>query len=1217
MANNWTDEQSSAINLQDKNILVSASAGSGKTAVLVERIINKVIKYRIDIDKIMAVTFTNAAASELKERLYNALSEKIDNDNTDKFLKKQLRLVNKATICTMDSFCLNLVKENFHILMIDPQFKICSNQDAEILRTEAINTVLENEYKLEENSKKLYELLEIFSGKEEKLIDCIFNIYSYTQSFPKPLEILKKWIEKYNIDEEDISNIDFIKNILDDVLDDLNVLDSQLTSLYNEVSNYDGFERYLELLDSDMSYIKRCIYNVKNWDSLYELLNFENLKDNLRVKVENQDIKDKIKNFRNEILKKKIDEIKKRIYGNGKKVLEDNKIAYGYLCYLYEIIKNFNELYGKLKSENNVLEFDDVRHLAIDLLYTKDEDGNEIFSDIANRFKEKFSEVYTDEYQDTNYIQEKILEAISNGKNRFMVGDIKQSIYRFIQARPELFNEKYDNYEMYEKTSENDGINKKIILAKNFRSKDSVIKGINYIFEKIMTKKMGDCSYSGVETLKNGATWYKNYENQDYKVDIEIVDINKEQIKEDYEKSNDEALKEILELEKFEKEAIQIAKKINELKNNFKIYNSKEEKFENAKYSDMVILLRSIRKKGNILETIFRRYDIPSFCDASSNLFLSDEIMLVTSFLKILDNPLLDIDMISVMYSILGKFSLEEITKIKVNPNTQNMSMFECMKFYLDTYKKQEENAKLTKKIEKFLNLYEKFKSYISIYSTSEIIKKMYNDTNILVQYMMEKSSNIKISNLNLFLEIAKEFEKNNSNYLLSDFISYIEKIKVSNSSESVARVIGENEDVVRIMTIHKSKGLEFPIVILADTKTKYLEKDLQEQVILNHNLGIGINIVNEDYNISYPSVIKQSIKSLTRKQMHSEELRMLYVALTRAKEKLCIFATIDDFDKFKNKLYIIKNENNVIEPSIIAKNTDYFSSIYMCLKNFDNNAKNLFNINVTKIDGNYLNNIDENISKDSSDTISSKVQKLFESKKELLSNNNEKIEKYEKSIDNNINFKYKYEEDVITKTRVSVSKLKQESILNSNESIDENIEDSLKLPEFLNEEKDVFIPVRKGIVVHYILENLDFKKIKTYDELKENINLMMDMYNLSDEERRYINTKKIYKFLTSDIGVELQNATNIYREKEFVLNDEKFSKSIIQGIIDLYYITDLGKVVLVDFKTDRMKNEIEYIEKYKIQLDIYKEAIEKILNMKVDEVYIYSFELDKKILIK
>ncbi len=1208
MTKNWTDEQLSAINVKDKNILVSASAGSGKTAVLVERVVEKVLKEKIDIDKIMIVTFTNAAASELKERLYNALSKKLEEDINNIFLKKQLRNLGKATICTMDSFCLNIVKENFHILNVDPQFKICSNQDGEILRNDAINFILEEEYK--ENEEKLYKLLELFGSKEEKLIECIFKIYSYIQSFDSPLETLKFWIGKYNIDCEDLSQTDFGKNILDDVLEDLNILYSQIEILYEKVRRECDFEKFLELIDEDISYVRRCIVNTNNWDSLYELLNFETLRDNLRNKVANTELKDEIKDFRNGILKKKISEISKRIYNKTEEILQDNKIAYQYLTYLYDLIIKFNNKYMDLKDKNNLLEFDDVRHLAISLLYEKD--GK--YSDIANNFKEKFIEVYTDEYQDTNYIQEKILDAISKENNRFMVGDVKQSIYKFIQARPEIFNEKYNEFRLITECDKDD-INTKIVLAKNFRSRGSVINGINYIFEKIMTNKLGDCNYSGIETLKNGATWYKNYENQDYKIDLEVIDINKEKLKLDYEQTEDESLKEILELEKFEKEAIKIAEKIKYLKENFKVYDASCDKFENTKYSDIVILLRSIKNKGIILESVLKKYNIPSFCDSSTNLFLSDEVLLVMSFLKILDNPLLDIDLISVLYSIIGNFSLDEITKIKLSPNAKGLSIFECLETFYKT--NSEKGGMLCEKIEKFLGLYDKFKNFVSIYSTSEIIKILYIDTNIYNQYILDDFSGVKIANLNLLLEVAKDFEKNNCSYLLADFIGYIEKLKISNNTDSVARVIGENEDVVRIMTIHKSKGLEFNIVILADTTSKYQEKDLQKEIVLHQDLGVGINVINDEYNVSYPSIIKQSIKSISTREIRSEELRMLYVALTRAKEKLCIFATLDDFDKFKEKQYIIRDEKGIINPSIIAKNNNYFSNIYMALNDYAKD-KNLFNINITKVENNYLSNISDEVNNNKK-TLSQEMDDIIAKKVEL---DKEKIVENINRISKNFSFEYKFKNDIISKSRVSVSALKEEYIKNSeNDSIpkyneESSIENKLILPGFLDENKNKCIPVRKGILVHYILENLDFSKINTYDDLKESITDMAKNYVFDNNDISYINIDKIYKFLNSDIGIKLKNAKKIYREEEFVLEDQNYSSSIIQGVIDLYFITNNNKVILVDFKTDRMRKEEDYISKYKIQLDIYKEAIEKIKNIKVDEVYIYSFELDKKILV-
>ena len=1230
----WTKEQKEAIDIQDKNILVSASAGSGKTAVLVERVINKVLKYKIDIDKILVVTFTNAAASELKDRLLNALYQKIDEEPKNVFLKRQIKLLSRASIQTLDSFCIELVRSNFHILDIDPNFKICDNSKSAIIKNEVMTKLIEEKYVEADNMNKdelslgLYKILELFGGKEENLISSLYKIYSYIQSFPYPFLYLKNSIEKYNTKDLNIDLIDtdFGKQILDDVIDTLIVLLKRTKKLREKLEGIDEFKRHVELLDEDINILDRCIKNGKNsWDTLYELLHTSNFSKNLTVKVSDTLLKDEIRDYRANVLKKTFTLLQDRIYEKSEQILKDNKIAYTYLKYLYDFLVLFDSEFLAQKKELNLFEFNDIHHLALELLYTKDESGNYIKTEIANNLSTKYVEVYTDEYQDTDFVQEKILEAVSNLNNRFMVGDIKQSIYKFRQARPEIFNFKYDNYEMLDEKKDLIGDNVKIVLADNFRSRKQVLDSINYIFEQIMSKKMGECTYSDVETLKNGATWLKECKDVDYNTEINIIDINKEENKEVYDSSEDEVIKEIFELQNFEKEAIYIAKKIEELKENFKVYNVKEDKFEDVKYKDIVILTRTLKKKGTILENVLKKYQIPAFCDASTNLFLSDEIGIVMSFLKIIDNPLQDIYMVSVMYSIIGKFSLTQIGKIRLYGNNKNISMYDGMIIYKEYLESKEsldkESSILLKKINDFLGILDKFSNYSKVYKISELLIRMYKETNIYYQFTLEKLYESKKANLNLLIELAREYEKSTTNSL-SSYISYIDNLAFLDAGNNEAKVLGENEDVVRIMSIHKSKGLEFPVVILADTNLEYNERELNDVVILHQDLGIGINVVDDMLGVTYPSVIKQAIKSLSKKELRSEALRVLYVALTRAKEKLIIFSTVNNYEKYNSKQFILYN-NDTIDPFIIENNKTYFSNINMALNKYKilDEKKDIFKINHIKIDLNDDNNIKEFLVKDIDTNINveEKVKKLkamYKEKKDFYLN----VEKFTQKIEDVLEFKYPYLNDVNTASRVSVSSLKEEFIKKEeeNEAIEHLIKEEgiqkYKMPEFLEEKKDKYTPVRKGTLVHFILENLDFKKVNTKQELKDYIDRLAKENIISKLDRKYINVQKIYNFLNSDIGIKLKKSNKIYKEEEFVLRNSKYSNSIIQGVIDLFFEDEEKKLLLVDFKTDRMENRQDYIKKYSIQLKIYKEAIETLFKRKVDKVYIYSFKLDDKI---
>ncbi|MDO4283123.1 MAG: helicase-exonuclease AddAB subunit AddA [Clostridia bacterium] len=1252
MANMWTKEQQMAINKKNANILVSASAGSGKTAVLVERVINKVINDSINIDEILVVTFTNAAAIELKERLLVAIYKALDENPKNLFLKRQLERINRASITTIHAFCLELIRANFHVLNMDPNFEIGDESQSSLLKAQVMEEILDGEYvhysDQEEESSKLYKVLELFNGKDENLIQSLFKIYSYIQSFAYPFDWLKNEVEKYNIDvKTDLYYTEFGREIYDLSIAELEVVLKRGNYIYNEICGNEDFQKLAIYIDEKLSQIKSIIaQSDHSWDKLYELLSHLDLGRAPSYRGDNKILKEKVDSFRKDVLKGTIENLRKSVYAPSEKILADNKIAYEYIIYLYEFLEKFDVEYNNRKRQSGMIDFNDIEHLALKLLVSKKEDSSFEPSDIAIQTQKKFKEVYTDEYQDTSFVQEAILEAVSGSKNRFMVGDIKQSIYRFRQAMPDIFNHKYYSYELVDLDHNDDSefSNTKIILAKNFRSRKNVIDSINYIFEKLMSKQNGECDYSDIELLKFGADKYEEKEGINYHTEINVVNLKANEEENVYLKDREdeedvsEAAKYISELKNFEIEAFCIASRIKKIIHEFSVYDMKEKCFRQAEYRDIVILIRSIKDKGEILSKVLKSQDIPVFSDASSSLFDGDEIKLVLSFLRILDNPYQDIYMVSVMFSIIGKFSLDELVYLK-NYNRKS-NIYENLRHLVselsEKEKKEEFEEIILEKIERFLLLLNKFIKYSKIYSVDDLLTKIYKDTNIYYQFALEELSHSKKANLDMLIELAKNY-MSSGNKTLSSYIAYIDNLKdKSDTSISSAKMIGENENVVRVMTIHKSKGLEFPVVIIADTTRKYNMMDTSNSITMHHNLGIGINIVKEELGITYPSVIKQAIKNAITKETKSEELRMLYVALTRAKEKLIIFATTKDYEKLKNNTFVMEKENK-IEEVLVAKNKSYFENILMALKVYENEERNdIFDINVLNINHTKTQEELVNVFKLSEDvTTSPLTQKLGELRMIDKEKYCEDISEKMGIIKENIDSLYEHIEDTETPSRISVSELKrkeneEENFMNIYQNYDkltdrELSEDECSLsqeshkflkPSILCDDQEKYTAVRKGILVHFILENLDMN-ISSKSELQEYINQLVLNGTINKRDKKYINVTRIYRFLDSNIGRELKQAQKIFREYEFILKDKDISSSVIQGVIDLFYITDDDQVVLVDFKTDRLFEEEIFIKRYKKQLDIYKEAIEKLLKYKVKKTLIYSFSMNKAIEIK
>ena len=1217
--NNWTEDQLKAIEKRDSNILVSASAGSGKTAVLVERIIEKILNDYLDVDKILVVTFTNAAAQELKEKILNAIYKALENEKDPKkinHLKNQLIYINRASITTIDAFCFKLVRENFNILNIDPNIRICEESQSVLIKTRVLEDLLEEEYESyvdEKNVFGLYNILELFSGKDEELLDNILRIYNYIQSFPYPFKWLKEQIEKYNIAENiDLYDTDFGRDIYEDIVSEIELCIEKYDDYLNKISGIEEFNKCYTILDNDIQILKSAIaISNKSWDKLYENISNINFPKFVIGKVSDEELKNEISEFRKKEVKSVIDKIKKKIYAKSNEILEDNKIAYKYIKYLYEFLVRYDNNYREEKKNLGVAEFNDIMHYALELLV--DEEDN--ITDIALGLKDRYKEIYTDEYQDTSYVQERILDAISKDNNRFMVGDIKQSIYGFRQARPDIFNDKYISYSSKD---DEESSNCKIILSKNFRSREEVIDSINYIFEKIMSMKNGQCDYTQNERLICGNTGYISSDDTSYKTQINIINLKDKEVS-PFEENDDDEVQIDEDLSNIQIEAKCIAYKIKEIIKKDKVMD-KDGMLRSVKYKDIVVLLRGIKNKAEIIEEELKRNNIPVFCDTSSSIFEGDEVKLVLSFLKIIDNPYQDIYMISIMFSIIGNFTLDEITKIRLYDSTSYV--YDTLNSILNDEEYVKQEGKIVEKIKRFLSIIKEYTIYSKKYSISELLIRLYKDTNIYYQFALEDDAESKKANLNYLIELASTFYSNIGN-TLNAYIKYIDNLKdKQDTSTTSAKIIGENEDVVRLMTIHKSKGLEFPIVILADTSKGYNFSDSRKQrVVFHHKYGIGIDVVNQDLGVTYPSLIKQAIRSVIEKETKSEELRLLYVALTRAKEKLFIFATTKDYDK-EYSMQTIKLKNGKFNETLVASNTSYYKNLLPVIKYYNEFEADKKEFDIQRIEI-------------KSNTTDEELRNLFNIKEAeeesksindilITAFNKEKVDKeLLKSIKENLESEYRYYEDAHTPSRVSVSELKQSKIDEEDVHItslfqDENRDnDEYKIPSCLLEKEEKYTPVRKGLLIHFILQNLEFKSLNTKSDIKNYIDKLKFENVISEQDSKYISITKIYNFLNSKIGKELKDAKKIFREYEFILKNEKISNSLIQGIIDLFYITEDNKAILVDFKTDKLDNEQDFIDRYKIQLKIYKDAINTLTDYNIYKTYIYSFNLNKEIELK
>ena len=1181
----WTKEQYQAITEKGENILVAAAAGSGKTAVLVERIIQKIINDKIDVDKILVVTFTNAAASEMRERILEAIYKKLDENPTDLHLQKQIILLNKANISTIHAFCLEVIKNHFYEIDLSPNFRIGQTAELELFKSDVLDELFEELYeKQDENFLKLVDNYTTYRD-DANLKDLVLKTYKYIQSCPFPEEWLEEKVNLFNVDEtEDFSNTIWGKILLEEIRENLENFVKELSGIYSKLTKDRQLDKFSKVIADDIDNYNELLYYASKWDSIYETacsIIYEKWPVDRKIDSE---LKEQAKEVRNKE-KDRFKSIKEKILiYNSAEAMRDIKEMYDILKTLKNIVLEFQNRFIKKKREKNCIDFNDIEHNALKILVKK-QDGKYVPTPVAEKYREKFIEIAIDEYQDSNLVQEYILSTISKNNNIFMVGDVKQSIYRFRQARPELFLEKYEKYKLVDDKIDNEDA--KILLFQNFRSRSNILNITNLVFDTIMSKKLGDIDYTETEYLRQD----KDYDSPQAeitnfagKAELHIIDIANET-----EDTDDNEL-----IENTELEAKMVAQRMEELlKSNYYVYDKRKRKYRKAEYRDIVILLRATSIAAPVYEKVLTEIGIPVFCDTSSEYLGSIEIQTVLSVLKIIDNPLQDIPLVSTLRSYIGNFSDNDLIKIR---------LFNREGYFYEALKEAREKAdgELKYKVNNFMNFIEKWKREQEYLSLEELIWNIYIDTGYYQYVSLMPDGNLRIANMKMLLERAKQYE-NASFKGLFNFIHYTEKIKNNNGDMEAAKIIGENENVVRIMSIHKSKGLEFPIVFVCGLGKKFNLKDLNDKMLLHHEIGFGPTYIDTNMGIEYSTLAKEAVRLKLRRESVSEEMRVLYVALTRAREKLILTGIDKNYAKsMENKEQSINILGDINEGIIKQYDSylDWFELINIARKK-----------EMSLVMDEFTHSKGEIVKNAKSEDLGNKMDfTIFENNKAKTDCDVERI----------LNWEYSYKTSTLIPSKASVTQLKQENKEEMNETKDIDI----PTPTFMKDTKKL-TGAQRGNAMHLVLQKLNFSTEYNYEEIKELIAKLVAIEILSEKEAETVSINSILKFLKSDIVKEIKKAKEVYKEKPFylsltakeALNVEAEETVLVQGIIDLYFLKENGDIVLLDYKTDYVENdEKELINKYNLQLSLYKRAIEEALNKKVSEVYIYSTYLGKTI---
>lgn len=1217
MSEKWTEEQKEAIYTETGNILVAAGAGAGKTAVLVNRIIRKIMdeKSCTDIDRLLVVTYTNAAASEMKERIGDKIQRNLEENFESSRLQRQLALLNQANIMTMHSFCLKVIRENFQLIDLDPGFRVADSDECILLKQEAVSELFEEKY--DEEDHNFLKFVDSFGYKDDsRAMDIVVALYEFVQSVPWPHEWLQNAERNFCVGSGfDFSISPWAEILIQNIKKEIGGMILKLENSAEKLRTDDCLKPYLEVFVYYIDELKKCM-ELTSWNKIKKHIDEFTFKKlpTIKGKDYNVFIKESSKKAKNSV-KKSLDGIKDKIStaeNIGKSISDMHPII---KC-LTDMTIEFEEKYSSKKRERDIIDFNDIEHFCMKILVDKYEDGQITPSNAALYYRKFFEEILIDEYQDSNSVQEVIINMIcrkDDMSNLFMVGDVKQSIYRFRQAKPELFLEKYKSY-----SQKKGSINRRIKLFKNFRSRFNIIDAVNYIFGQIMCTEVGELDYDREEELQGMAQYPESelstFENES--VELHIIDRSNESEGEEN-------------FDGVQAEARLVAKKIEELvQSGVCVYDKTKACYRGIAYSDIVVLMRSTKGLSPVFVEQFNNCGIPVFADVSTGYFDTIEIKTIMSVLGIIDNPIQDIPLIAVLRSPIENFSPEELIDIRIS--NKDMPFYKAMR---ECVKSDETSDELKCKITKFMNRLHIWRKKVLYMSIDEFLWYIYMDTGYYGFAGAMPGGIQRQANLRMLFQKAEQYEKTSYKGLFN-FINFINKLRMSSGDMGSAKVLGENENVVRIMSIHKSKGLEFPVVILAGAGKNFNTMDMKEPVMFDEKLGIASDYVDCVRRVKYTTVVKEIFKNKLKNETLSEEMRILYVAFTRAKEKLIITGSVANLEKSVEKWCEESINGEKIVPSYsLLKARNYMDWICEALvRHKDGNVirdasagsytkfhdvKGVSKWNIKLWNKNKIADIPkENKKSDIVDEIKSLEIECGKSS-------------YFDEINRRLDWKYKYYDASIIPAKFSVSELKKRFIDDSNEynaNFDENKGLEIRIPDFMRDKKEIS-PAYRGTLMHLVMQHINISDTEKIENIILQIESLANREFMRKEDIKFISPSKIFQFFKSDLGMRIKKSLNVRREVPFYMEVEsgeiydnlpdyisKNEKVLLQGIIDCYFEEEDG-LVLVDYKTDYVENIDDIKNKYKIQIKYYSKALESITGKIVKEKYLYLFSIGKPVL--
>lgn len=1235
---NWNDSQKQAITVKGSNILVSAAAGSGKTAVLVERIIRRILDPGdpLDLESILVVTFTEAAAGEMRQRIGNALQKELDKDPDNEFLRQQLALLNRAAISTIHSFCLGLIRKYFFELDLEPGFRVGDNNEIILLRWEVMDGLFEDKYAAGE--ERFLQLADAYGGKNgEELKKLILSLYDYARSQPYPERWLQGLAKSFPADCDSVENLPWVKELKRDVVLTLEEAAWLLEQARAVCHVSGGPYHYTDTIDAELAAVKALTGQVTNasWTQVRSLFQTNLFRSLPRKRAEDvdEDLKEKAKKLR----KKARDKVKglaeKYFFRKLEEHAEDIRVLSPVVEALVSLVNEFATRFWQAKRDRGLLDFADLEQLSLRLLV--DEKGKP--TEIARGIQARYEEVLVDEYQDVNAVQNAILEAVARqdqGGYMFMVGDVKQSIYRFRLAEPGLFMQKEEDF------SGESGRGQLIALNTNYRSRRNIIDAVNLIFQQLFDRQVGELDYSDaflhygrLYPEDTGSTEHDAQTFSRMPVELHLIERTGDEAELSPQEADDwESIEEL------EKEAMVMARRIKQLvagdeeHDPVKVWDKDLEAYRPISYRDIVVLLRSTRYRVNKIVEIFRQWEIPVYADVESGYFNAPEIEAMLSLLQVIDNPQQDIPLAAVLRSPIVGLSGADLARIRL-VNRQG-------DFYSAVCEAAEklEPGELKNKLNRFLEQLDRWRTMARREPLSTLIWAIYQETTFLEFNAALPGGKQRQANLRALYDRACQFDRFVFQGLFR-FLRFIEKLQESEGDLGTARALGENEDVVRVMSIHKSKGLEFPVVFVADMGKKFNDQDTKGDLLFHQQAGLGLKLVDRQRRLRYPTLSHLAVRQRIRMENLAEEMRVLYVALTRAREQLILVGSKRELDQWCRQLQPLGGYPDTLLPGFFRAGAEcYLDWVCGALVRHAHGEPLLGEQQVScrvsdlfrhpsrwqvKLwsPGDLL-DLEKLAASGNSGMRQIKWEKLLEDCSDAGDAGTDAVKQI-------LSWQYPLQDLVNKAAKLSVSDLKRGQMVNDEEDPAANYYPGYfgKQPRFVQETG--VTAAERGSAVHAVMQHLDLYRPVTEETVAEQIDAMVDKELLTPELAAAVPVAKIVRFFRTAVGRKmLVHPEKVHRELPFSLGipageiypelagcPEVTDKVLVQGIVDCCIQTE-GSLILVDYKTDELSPDaLEQVkEKYRLQLELYARALSGIFQQPVREKYLYFFAVDKLI---